>query len=113
MRLITILFIIAGIQGKAQVLAPETIKLTVPLGGNSFVTVKDKGAEKVTKEGWQNWQSEKVVFSTYIKVNKAGNLRVSAEINVPEGESRIRCSIQNSSNTITVRGAENNEYVLG
>lgn len=91
----------------------DTTKLSIPLGGNSFITIKDKGQERVTNEGWENWQSEKAVFSIYVKVNKPGSFQVFALLNVPKGESKIRCSINDESKMITVNGTENKEYSLG
>ena len=92
----------------------DTTKWVVPMGGNSYVTIKDKeGKERVTNDGWKNWQSEKAVFSTYIKVNKPGGLQLFASLNVPEGESTIRCSINDEAKTVAVNGADSKEYFLG
>lgn len=92
----------------------DTLTLHVPLGGNSFVTIKDAaGKEKVTNEGWKNWQSKKTVFSTYIRINKPGTFKIAALINVPQGESKISCAVYNLSKTTTVAGAVDKEYELG
>ena len=92
----------------------DTLKLQIPLGGNSFITEKDNnGKERVSNEGWKNWQSEKTVFSTYIKVDKPGSFKVFATMNVPQGESKISCVINNESKKIVVNGANDKEYLLG
>src|SRR5690349_4418865 len=77
-----------SIQGKSS----DTLTLHIPLGGNSFITVSDRaGKERVSNDGWKNWQSKKTVFSTYVRINKPGTFKVSAWINVPQGESKISC----------------------
>lgn len=92
----------------------DTVKLGIPLGGNSFITAKDIGAkERVSNEGWKNWQSEKTIFSTYIKVDKPGSFNVFATINVPDGESKIHCTINNELKETLVKGKDDKEYLLG
>lgn len=92
----------------------DTTKLILPLGGNSFITVKDKESrERVNNEGWKSWQNEKTVFSTYVKLNQPGSLKISAFISVPQGESKIRCTIDDVSKITTIRGVDNREYELG
>ncbi len=92
----------------------DTGKVIVPLGGNSWLTVKAKrGNEKVTNNGWENWQHATAVFSTYIKVMKQGSFKLSAPVSVPEGESVIRCTINGKAVATTVRGATEKEYKLG
>lgn len=97
-----------------QINTSDTVKLHVPLGGNSFVTVKDAaGKERVTNDGWKNWQNKKAIFSTYIKVKKPGSLNLSATINVPQGESKISCAINEVPKTITAAGTGDKEYEFG
>lgn len=92
----------------------DTVKQTIPLGGNSWVTVKaNNGNEKVTNEGWSNWENTEAVFSTYFKVDKPGTLRIYAVLNVPDGESLIQCSINNISKQVRLSGNENKELFLG
>lgn len=92
----------------------DETKLTVPVGGNSWVTVKaGSGSERVTNEGWKNWQNEKAVFSTYVKFAKAGVLKISAPIAVQDGQSVLQCSINGEAKKITVSGAAKKEYDLG
>ncbi len=80
-------------------------RLHIPLGGNSWVTVKAKGGkEQVTDSGWLNWENKQAVFSTYIRPAKAGELKISAVFNVPAGTSRVRCGIGNQNKVITVSG---------
>ncbi|MEO7561467.1 MAG: DUF3472 domain-containing protein [Ferruginibacter sp.] len=88
-------------------------QITVPLGGNCWVTVKAKnGTEAVTVNGLENWKHTDAVWSTYIKVNKSGTLKINAAINVPQGQSIIKFSIDNNSKTFTVT-AGNKAYEIG
>lgn len=83
-------------------------KLTVPLGGNSWITTHSKaGNEKITNQGWQNWSENDTIFSTYIYLAKPGSLIVSVVFNVPNGNSKIQATIEKNTKTITVSGAGN------
>ena len=89
-------------------------KTTVPLGGNSWVTVKSKnGLEKVTNNGWENWQHTDVVLSTYIKIPKTGALKISAILNVPAGGSQLKWTIDGISKIISASGTANKSYEIG
>jgi len=92
----------------------DTTKVSVPLGGNSWLTVADKqGKEEITNQGWKNWQSNNAVFSTYVRVEKTGTLTVTGLLSVPDGESKISCTINGKTKTITASGAEKKEYTFG
>ncbi|MEO6253804.1 MAG: DUF3472 domain-containing protein [Ferruginibacter sp.] len=89
-------------------------KTRVPLGGNSWVTQKtNNGKEKVTDNGWRNWKSKNAVFSTYIKVQKAGILKLAAVLHVPAGESTLKWTINGISKNISVSGTADREYAIG
>lgn len=80
-------------------------KLTVPLGGNSWITTHSKsGSEKITNQGWQNWSESDTVFSTYVYLAKSGNLVVSGVFNVPNGNSKIQATIEKNTKTINIKG---------
>ena len=92
----------------------EPAKIIVPLGGNSWVTARSKnGDEKVTDKGWRNWQYGDAIFSTYIKVQRAGSLKLAAVMHVPGGESTLQWTINGISKTINVSGTADKEYAIG
>jgi hypothetical protein len=92
--------------------APAKIKL--PLGGNSWVTAKSKhGEEKVTKNGWSGWQYSDAIFSTYIRIQKPGSLKLAAVLHVPGGESTLQWTINGISKIINVSGTAYKEYAIG
>ncbi len=89
-------------------------KLVLPLGGNSWVTAKSKfGDEKVTEKGWKNWQYGDAIFSTFIKVAKAGSIKLAALLRVPGGESTLQWTINGISKSINVSGSEDKLYEIG
>jgi len=88
-------------------------KMTVPLGGNSWVSATAKNnSEVVTDSGWINWQNKATVFSTYINLAKTGTLKISAIINVPVGKSTIQCTIGGITKSFIAEGNEK-EYEIG
>ncbi len=86
-------------------------EITVPTGGNSWVTPDNLG-EKIGRTGWENWRNAEAVFSTHIKLSRPGNLVIKALIAVPEGESTLQCTIAGKSKTIKVSG-DKKEYTIG
>jgi hypothetical protein len=84
------------------------VKLSVPLGGNSWITAHSKASnEKITDRGWQNWSESETVFSTYVYLAKPGSLLVSAVFNVPNGNSKIQAAIEKTTKTVSINGSEN------
>jgi len=93
---------------------PVLSKITVPLGGNSWVTVKaPNGQEEVTDNGWVNWENPGAVWSTYISIPKAGTLNLAALINVPSGTSQLKWTINGVSKVVSVTGNKDKEYAIG
>lgn len=89
-------------------------KIIIPLGGNSWVTAKSKnGDEKVSDKGWVNWRFSDAVFTTYIKIQKPGTLKLSAVLRVQGGESNIQWTINGISKAINVNSTVNKLYEIG
>lgn len=83
-------------------------KLTVPVGGNSWVTRKEKNDKaEVTDSGWINWNNESTVFTTYIHVNEKGSLQVYINGEVIKGKSIIQCTINGITKRISLSGKLN------
>ncbi|MFY7839498.1 MAG: DUF3472 domain-containing protein [Lacibacter sp.] len=91
------------------VLAQQEIQ--VPLGGNSWVTSKT-GSERVTNNGWANWQHADAVFSTWVYVKKKGSLHITSTVAVPEGKSVIKCTVNGKAVQTAIEGAAK-KYSLG
>jgi len=108
-----ILFLLwlAGSQATAQ---PVPAKISIPTGGNSWVTVKAPNwQEQVTENGWANWENQGAVWSTYVSLPKAGTLNLAALINVPAGVSKLKWTLNGVSKIISVSGKGNKAYVIG
>ncbi|OQY92019.1 MAG: hypothetical protein B6D37_15415 [Sphingobacteriales bacterium UTBCD1] len=92
----------------------DTIGQTVPLGGNSWVTVKASGGkERVTNDGWINWEDTNAVFSTYVKLDRPGTINLYAVLGVPDGQSVILCGINKVYKEIHLIGREEHEQYFG
>jgi hypothetical protein len=105
------LILLAGVDCFAQTLPA---KIIVPLGGNSWVTAKSKnGDEKVTDNGWTNWQFADAIFSTYVKIQKPGTLKLSVVLHVQGGESNLQWTINGISKSIIVSSTVDKLYEIG
>ncbi len=94
--------------------AADTVRQIVPLGGNSWVTVKTPGGkEKVTNEGWINWEDTLAVFSAYLKTDKPGTFELFSNLSVPEGKSTIQCTINDEAKRTEIEGKEDHLQYLG
>jgi len=88
-------------------------KLSVPFGGNSWITTHSKsGSERVTQNGWSNWTESETVFSTYVYLAKPGTLALSANLAAPGGNSSIKFTVNGNSKTLAISGPET-EYKIG
>lgn len=94
-----------------QGFSQSTLEISLPTGGNSWVSPENR-EEKITATGWESWKNNDAVFTTYAKVFKTGTLRVKALIEVPEGKSRLQCTIAGKSKQINVTGFQK-EYLIG
>ncbi len=113
MRRYLLVFILSSFIGTAYTQSTMH-KVLVPVGGNSWVTVvAGEEKEEVTNNGWQHWQHADVVWSTYVKLQKAGTLKMTALLDVPEGESTVQWTIAGQRKTVTVSGAGFNEHEIG
>lgn len=109
--LISLLFTVLGVIHVSSQQPPT--KLSVPLGGNSWITTHSRsGSEEVTPSGWKDWSDSGTVFSNYLYLSKPGTLVVSAEFTVPKGESEIQAIINGVSKGIKVAGPRK-EYKIG
>jgi len=108
---ILVFALMMGGHGFAQI---SPAKIIVPLGGNSWVTAKSKnGDEKVTDSGWKNWQFADAVFSSFVKTQKPGTLKLSAVLHVQGGESTLQWTINGISKTINVSSTVDKLYEIG
>ena len=108
-----ILIFVLSLLISESALTQHSTSVKIPVGGNSWVNPDDRNAERITNEGWQNWKNANAVFSTYIKVNKIGSLKVYGLLSVPQGISKLRCTIGRQSKEVTVSGNSKQEHLFG
>lgn len=79
--------------------------VAIPVGGNSWI-VGDLHDETgmVTSDGIVNWTDKKNIIRTFFKLPKSGTLKLGLELKVPEGESKIKCTIGSQSREIVISG---------
>ncbi len=86
------------------------ITITVPIGGNTFVS----GAKgTVNQQGITNWTDNKTSFTSYIRSTQAGTLKLSINLKVPEGRSRLKITIQKESKETDIEGAAISDHYIG
>lgn len=106
-----LLCLLIAVLSQAQ---PSTIKLSIPLGGNSWLTTAAvNGREELTEEGWQNWSGTGAKWSTWVWLSKPGTLKVSAVMELPQGSSRIACRVNGKGFVASPSGNRPKEYQLG
>ena len=109
-----LIIIVMCVAGLSAFQATGDTTLTVPVGGNSWVTVPaGTASEKVTNEGWKEWRNAKAVFSTYVKLAKPGTLKITAPVVVEKGQSELQCTINSVAKKVRVSGAAAKEYEFG
>lgn len=87
---------------------------TVPVAGNSFITVKPSGAnEVITSTKLGNWTNSNTVISTYFRVSTTGTLNIGLKASVPSGTSVVKVTIGNTSKNVTLTGSAYTNYSAG
>ncbi|OPB89440.1 nematoblast specific protein [Elizabethkingia miricola] len=87
---------------------------SVPVAGNSFLTVKPSGAnEVITSTKLGNWTNSNSVISTYLRVSNAGTLSIGLKASVPSGTSVVKVTVGNVSKNVTLTGSANTSYTAG
>src|SRR5690606_31021420 len=69
----------------------------------------------ISKAGLANWNSDKTITSTYIRVNKGGKLALGLKAKVlPAGQSsQVAVSVNGTSKTIDLSGSTAKSYPVG
>jgi hypothetical protein len=96
----TTFLLIASLLFTGQVPATPVEK-KIPLGGNSYVTVRGASGS-VADSGFQSWSDTATVFSTYFKVNRAGDLQLYLEYSADTDGNVIEVTCQNKTFTLTL-----------
>ncbi|PRB04081.1 nematoblast specific protein [Chryseobacterium sp. MYb7] len=87
---------------------------SVPVAGNSFLTVKPSGAsEVITSSNLGNWTNSNTVISTYFRVSNTGTLNIGLKASVPSGTSVVKVTIGSTSKNVTLTGSTSKDYTVG
>ncbi|MGA0556285.1 DUF3472 domain-containing protein [Larkinella sp. VNQ87] len=88
-------------------------RLSVPLGGNAWVTTSLDQSPNITNNGLTDWTQPEAVVSAYVRFARAGKLKLSAVLSVPEGESNLRVTVLGKPVQFSASGSAEKEYFLG
>lgn len=80
--------------------------MSIPLSGNSFVTVKSGGRDNVSRTGWASWRIPETVFSTYFKIINIGDLNVILNFKPSEADCVVKCRISGAEHTASVSSGD-------
>src|SRR5690606_35184919 len=89
---------------------------TLPIAGNAFITSKPlESAEQINQNGLTNWTNQNTVISTFIRVNKAGTLKLglNAKVLPEENTSHVKVSVNGNTKTIELNSSTIKEYSIG
>lgn len=77
---------------------PDAVStVDIPLGGNSYVTTSGgSSGGRVSDDGFTSWTSENTVFSTFFRVNKAGDLKMFLKYRASDDGNIIAVTCQGS-----------------
>lgn len=90
----------------------NTLQVHIPVGGNTWAS-GDKTGGRITNKGIENWSNTKTTFTTYVRVNNKGSLKVWVNVEVPNGKSKIEVSIKGDSKIINTGSNETKDYYAG
>ena len=89
----------------------EGNRVSVPLGGNTWSSPKEEG--RITSNGIENWTDRAAIFTTYLRVSKAGTLKVWLDLKVPDGKSALSITIKGRSEKINAEGTDAKDHYAG
>ncbi|WP_035479439.1 DUF3472 domain-containing protein [Gelidibacter mesophilus] len=90
------------------------LSIQIPVGPNSWVVNSaTANTDMISDSGIKNWSDLKTVVRTYFKTDTAGKLHLGLNLNVPEGTSRIKVSLENQTKNVKVNSSQNQPVNLG
>ncbi|HKJ34734.1 MAG TPA: DUF3472 domain-containing protein [Balneolales bacterium] len=69
--------------------------VVIPLGGNTWISSKNNEGGKITNEGISDWSDKNISFTTYVRIDKKGKIKLWGNLRVPKGQSNIQISLLN------------------
>lgn len=86
-----------GIDSIASNLTSDPISITLPLGGNAWLS--KNASARLRNEGISKWSAPTDVITVYFRTEMPGRAEVALKLSVPEGKSKI--SISAEGNTLS------------
>ena len=95
-------------------LAEVTVKTwDVPMGGNAYVTRESGDSGRPGGRGPEGWGDVDTVQSVFFRVDRPVELEVALRAKVPQGESRIRATVNGETFVKELKGTEAADVALG
>ena len=98
-----------------QLQQPSEQAITIPLGGNSYITSRDgSSTERISRNGSsiERWTSPSTVFSAFFRVSNSGKMSLFLKYSV-SSESEIKATCGKSEFTIKLPKGENQIAFIG
>lgn len=97
------------------VVSLQAQRITVPLGGNTYSSSKEKTGGTVTRNGIESWTSSATTFTTYVRVTQTGTLRVWLNLKIPAGKSTLQITVAGTSKKINAedKDIDSKDYYVG
>ena len=105
---------IAVVMGAFPAVAEVTVKTwDVPMGGNAYVTRESGDSGRPGGRGPEGWGDVDTVQSVFFRVDRPVELEVALRAKVPQGESRIRATVNGETFVKELKGTEAADVALG
>lgn len=87
-------------------------KITVPLGGNTYMNSQNGAV--ISKNGIQNWMSEKTDFKVYVRLANPGKLNIAFnEVSKIMGQNYLSIIINNQAKTVLLSEGKDANAIIG
>ena len=76
-----------------QTLQPSQQAVTVPLGGNTYITTRGEGAiGRISANGIERWTNPSTIYSVFFRISQPGQMSLFLKYNAPaESEINVTC----------------------
>lgn len=101
-----------NIPEKKSPLSHESNQITVPIGGNSWVSGKH-AEDPVSEKGFSNWTDKMDTLQTYVRFARPGKAIFSLHGLVPKGVAKLRVIVAGQSQDFETNGTEERDYLIG
>ncbi|HEX3386968.1 MAG TPA: DUF5077 domain-containing protein, partial [Mucilaginibacter sp.] len=92
---------------------PSDTAIIVPLGGNAWRTDKDTLGGKVINDGIADWSNPNAEFVAYVRIPKAGKLKLSMNASSPSNENFIYVTIAGVKHLVGIYKSEKRYHNAG